>query len=116
MCAAMLMLQAVTLFLTTPVLIGVAGVDVTTALWVGLGLTVACLVTAGLLRRRWAYVAGWAIQVASIGLGLVIPMMWFLGLVFGALWATSYVLGAKIDREKGERAVLEAQWQAEHPG
>ena len=59
---------------------------------------------------------GWLVQVASIALGFVIPMMFVLGVIFGALWAGAYFLGAKIDREKAERAVLEQQWAAEHGG
>jgi len=116
MCAAMLTLQAVVLGLTTPVLISVASVSVATALWVGLGLTAACVVAAGMLRRRWAYGLGWLVQAASVALGFVIPMMFVLGAIFGALWAGAYFLGAKIDREKAERAVLEQQWAAEHGG
>jgi hypothetical protein len=114
LCAAMLILQAVVLGLTTPVMISVADVDVSTAVWVGLGLTLACVVTSGLLRRSWAYLLGWAVQVASIGLGFVVPMMFFLGIVFAALWAGAYFLGRKIDVEKAERAVIEEQWSAEH--
>ena len=116
MCAAMLTLQAVVLGLTTPVLISVASVPVATALGVGLGLTAACVVAAGMLRRRWAYGLGWLVQAASVALGFVIPMMFVLGAIFGALWAGAYFLGAKIDREKAERAVLEQQWAAEHGG
>ena len=113
MCAAMLVLQAVALGLTTPVLISVAGDDVPTALWVGLGLTLLCILTAGLLRRPWAYLLGWAIQVATIGLGFVIPMMFLLGAIFASLWAGAYFLGAKIDVEKAERAVLDEQSRTE---
>jgi hypothetical protein len=116
MCAAMLVLQAVVLFLTTPVMISIAGVAVPTALWVGLGLTVACVVVAGILRHPWAYWLGWAIQVASLALGFVVPVMFLLGAMFAALWAGAYFLGARIDREKAERAVLEEEWQAEHRG
>ena len=115
MCAAMLTLQAVVLGLTTPVLISVVDVDVSTALLVGLGLSVACLVTAGLLRRPWAYVLGWAIQVATVSLGFVIPMMFLLGVAFSSLWAGAYFLGRRIDLEKADRAVLEQRWAAEHP-
>jgi hypothetical protein len=114
MSAAMLTLQAVVLGLTTPVMISVASVSVGAALWVGLGLTVACIVTAGMLRRSWAYYVGWAIQVASLALGFVIPLMFFLGAIFTALWAGAYFLGAKVDRERAEREVLEQQWAAEH--
>ena len=58
MCAAILALEGVTLGLTTPVLISIADVDTSTALWVGLGLAVACFVLAGMLRGEWAYALG----------------------------------------------------------
>ncbi|HEY7719682.1 MAG TPA: DUF4233 domain-containing protein, partial [Pedococcus sp.] len=86
MCAAILCLEAITLGLTTPVMVTIADVDVTTALVIGLGLTVLCLVLAGMLRSPWAYRAGWAVQAAAIGLGFVIPLMFFLGAVFALLW------------------------------
>ncbi len=50
MCAAVLALEAITLGLTTPVMISIADVPPRAALSVGLGLMVACLVVAGLLR------------------------------------------------------------------
>jgi hypothetical protein len=111
----MLVLQAVVLGLTTPVLISVASVGVPTALAVGLGLSLACVVTAGLLRRPWGYAVGWAIQAASIGLGVVITMMVLLGAVFAALWAGAFFLGRRIDVERGERARLEDEHAARDP-
>ena len=62
-----------------------------TALGMGLGLAVACLLVAGLLRFAWAYWLGWAVQVVAILLGLVVATMFFLGAIFMALWATAYV-------------------------
>jgi hypothetical protein len=114
MCAGMLGLQAVVLFLIGVVLIGTSSLGAPRALAMGFGLALACLVAAGLLRRRVGYWLGWAIQVVSIGLGFVVPIMFFLGVVFAALWAGSYVLGTKIDRERAEREVLEQRWRAEH--
>ena len=100
MCAAVLALEAITLGLTTPVMISVAGVDTATALWVGLGLSLACLLLAGLLRAEWAYTLGWVIQAAAIALGLVIPLMFVLGGIFALLWGSAYFLGRKIERER----------------
>jgi hypothetical protein len=100
MCAAVLSLEAITLGLTTPVMISVAGVDTATALWVGLGLTAACLLLAGMLRAEWAYGLGWVIQGAAIGLGFVIPLMFVLGAIFALLWGSAYVLGLRIERER----------------
>jgi hypothetical protein len=110
MCAAILSLEAVTLGLTTPVMINLANVPWRTACWIGLGLCVACLVLAGMLRSEAAYVVGWVIQVAAIGLGFVVPLMFVLGAVFALLWGTAYFLGRKIERE---RAAAYAAFQAE---
>lgn len=110
MCAAVLSLEAITLGLTTPVMISVAGVDTSTALWIGLGLTVACLLLAGMLRKEWAYSLGWVIQGAAIGLGFVIPLMFVLGGIFALLWGSAYFLGIKIERERAEAyAAFDAQ-------
>jgi hypothetical protein len=116
LCAAMLTLQAVVLGLTALVMIGVGGVPVATALSVALGLAAACLLAAGTLRTSVGLWLGWAVQVASLALGVLVPMMFFLGAVFAALWAGAYFLGAKIDREKAERVQLEQRWRADHAG
>jgi hypothetical protein len=100
MCAAVLSLEAITLGLTTPVMITVADVDTATALAVGLGLAVACLLVAGMLRGEWAYAIGWLLQLAAIALGVLIPLMFFLGSLFALLWGTAYFLGRKIERER----------------
>ncbi|MBW8750507.1 MAG: DUF4233 domain-containing protein [Propionibacteriales bacterium] len=100
LCSAILLLEAIVLGLATPVLISVESVDTARALWVGLGLTVACLVTAGLLRLAWAYYLGWAIQVAAIALGLEIGAMFALGAIFLVLWITAVRLGRTIDRDR----------------
>jgi hypothetical protein len=103
MCAAVLALQAVVLGLTTPVLLTLSDVSTGVGLAVGLGLMVTAIVIAGLLRFRWAVWAGHLLQVATIGLGFVIPAMFVLGVVFAALWATAVVLGQRIDRERAAR-------------
>ena len=106
LCATILFLEAIVLGLTTPVLISVTSVSTGRAVTIGLGLLVLCLLTAGLLRFRWAYALGWLVQVAALALGLVVTTMFFLGAIFLALWATAYLLGAKIERER-------AQWEAD---
>ena len=110
MCAAVLTLESITLGLTTPVLITISDVAVGTALVLGLGLAVACLVVAGMLRKEWAYGLGWAIQVGAVAVGFLVPMMFFLGGLFALLWATAYLLGRKIERE---RAAAYAAWDAQ---
>ncbi|MCW2756948.1 MAG: hypothetical protein JWO46_694 [Nocardioidaceae bacterium] len=113
LCSAILVLEAIALGLTTPVLISVANVDTGRALLIGLGLCVACLVVAGLLRATWAYALGWAIQVAAIALGIEVGAMYVLGAIFLLLWGTAYFLGRKIETERAEAI---AAWELEHPG
>ncbi len=105
LCATILLLEMIVLGLTTPVLVSVNHVGTGPALGIGLGLAGACLVVSGLLRFRWAYVLGWAIQVAALALGIEVGVMVLLGIVFLALWATAYLLGARIERER-------AAWEA----
>jgi hypothetical protein len=102
MCAAVLSLEAITLGLTTPVMITIADVSAGTAVAVGVGLAVVCLLLAGMLRAEWAYGVGWAVQVAAIGLGFVIPLMFVLGGIFALLWGAAYFLGLRIERERAE--------------
>ena len=112
MCAAILSLEAITLGLTTPVMINLADVPWRTAVTVGLGLCIACLLLAGLLRWEAAYAVGWLIQVVAIGLGFVVPIMFVLGAIFALLWGTAYFLGRKIERE---RAAAYAAFDAQQP-
>ncbi|MCZ4497920.1 MAG: hypothetical protein JWQ74_473 [Marmoricola sp.] len=100
LCSAILFLQAIVLGLSSIVLISVESVDTATALLVGLGLMTACLLAAGMLRMRWAYGLGWAIQVAAVALGVLVSAMYVLGAIFLLLWFTAYRLGATIDRDK----------------
>lgn len=110
MCAAVLSLEGITIGLTIPVMISVAGVDAPTALGVGLGLMLACILLAGMLRAEWAYLVGWVLQVAAIGLGVVVPMMFLLGGIFALLWGTAYFLGRSIEQQ---RAAAYAAYDAE---
>lgn len=104
MCAAMLALEAVVLALSVPVMISVEDVDTGLAVGLGIGLAVLFVVTAGLLRRPWAYVVGHALQVAAICLGFVVPVMFFVGAMFAVLWATAYLVGRKIEADKARWA------------
>lgn len=100
MAGAVLSLEAIVLGLTTPVMISVESVSTGVSLAIGLGLLAACALTAGMLRKRWAYAVGWVIQFAAIALGFVIGMMFVLGVIFLVLWWGAVGLGTKIERER----------------
>lgn len=104
MCAAMLTLQAIILGLSIPVMITVENVSTGVALALGGGLAIGCLVTAGLLRHPWGYWIGHALQVATIATGFLVPIMFFIGAMFLALWLGAFFLGRRIEADKARWA------------
>ncbi len=104
MCAAMLSLQAIILGLSVPVMISVENVNKAAALTLGLGLAVLCVLVAGSLRNPKAYLVGHAIQIAAICLGFLVTAMFFVGLMFAALWFGAFFLGKRIEQDKARWA------------
>jgi hypothetical protein len=73
------------------------------ALGISGGLALACLLAAGMLRRRAGYVAGSILQFLVIGYGFWLPVMFGVGAVFAALWVMALVLGTRAEREAERR-------------
>jgi hypothetical protein len=66
----------------------------------------------GMLGRPGAVQIGWVLQIALIASGVVVPMMFILGVVFAGLWWASVNYGRKIDEAKARWAAqAEAQPQ-----
>lgn len=97
LCATLLVLQAVVTALSIPVAISVAHADAATAAFIGGGLAVAGLVIAGLLRYRWAYIAGTVLQILVIATGFMVPVMFLLGIIFASLWVTVIWLARRVE-------------------
>ncbi|MFI0485738.1 DUF4233 domain-containing protein [Actinomadura sp. 9N215] len=93
--AAVLGCEAIVIALAIPVAVTVLDVDGALAGGVCGGLAVACLLVAGLLRFPWAVAAGGVLQVLIVATGFMVPAMFFLGVVFGALWTTAIWMGRK---------------------
>ena len=43
---------------------------------------------------------GWVLQVALIALGILLPLMYFIGAIFAAIWIYCFVTGRRLDRRK----------------
>jgi hypothetical protein len=108
-CAAVLVFEAMVVFFATLVALDLSDIDHATLWLVCATVSVACLALAGLLRRRWAFTAGSVLQLLIIGTGVVVPTMYFLGAVFGGLWALAIFLGRRVER-------LEASAESEPGG
>ncbi|KAF0648073.1 MULTISPECIES: DUF4233 domain-containing protein [Streptomyces] len=77
------------------------------AVWAVCGVLMAVSVLlCGMITRPGGIALGWALQVALVLSGLVVPIMFFLGAVFGGLWWASLHFGRKIDDAK-------ARWAAQ---
>jgi hypothetical protein len=98
LCATVLVFEAVVIGLAIPVAITIAHTRPGQAGLAGGVLAVAALVIAGLVGRpgqRWTLVGGTVLQLAVIATGVVVPAMYGLGVIFGALWLTAIWLGRR---------------------
>ncbi|GGU41505.1 DUF4233 domain-containing protein [Streptomyces lavendofoliae] len=71
-------------------------------------LMVLSVLLCGMITRPGGIQLGWALQVALILSGFVVPVMFFLGAVFAGLWWASVHFGRRIDEAK-------AKWAAQAP-
>ncbi|PWH06707.1 DUF4233 domain-containing protein [Brachybacterium endophyticum] len=73
-------------------------------------LLVAC---AGMLRKRgWPYVLGAVLQIPMILLGIWVPAMWIVGILFAALYVFGVLKGHTLDAQKD---AVDARYWAAHP-
>lgn len=63
-----------------------------------------CVALCGAVTRPGGVAFGWALQVALVASGFVVPTMFFLGAIFAALWWASVHYGRKIDEAKARFA------------
>ncbi len=98
LCATVLVFEVVVIWLAIPVAITIAHARPGPAGVAGGVLAVAALVIAALVGRPgqgWALIGGTVLQAAVIATGVVVPVMYGLGVIFGALWLTAIWLGRR---------------------
>jgi hypothetical protein len=77
---------------------------VSTVWWVcGVAMVLSVLLC-GMVTRPGGVALGWALQLALIASGFFVPMMYFMGAVFAALWWASVHYGRKVDEAKARFA------------
>jgi hypothetical protein len=91
--AGALAIEALVLLLAILPLAKLGGHRSGAAIGAAIGLAVVSAVLAGLLRHRWAWYAGIALQVVLLACGLLHVALAVLGLLFGAVWG--YVLAVR---------------------
>ncbi|MFJ6984202.1 MULTISPECIES: DUF4233 domain-containing protein [unclassified Streptomyces] len=70
----------------------------------------------GMVTRPGGVALGWALQVALVAAGFVVPTMFVLGILFGALWWASVHYGRVIDEAKARFAAQHAEDGPATPG
>jgi len=104
-----LLLEALATFFATLVTWGLGRaevVDVSPGLvWVaGSALAAAFALASARAASRWGRWLGWALHVPLIAGGLLVPTIAFVGIMFLAVYGIGVRWGARIDRERAERA------------
>ncbi|MEU6093544.1 DUF4233 domain-containing protein [Streptomyces sp. NPDC047079] len=81
----------------------------TATVWTVSGIAMALSVLlCGLITRPGGIQLGWALQIALVASGFVVPTMFFMGAIFTALWWASVHYGKKIDEAKARFAALQS--------
>ncbi len=97
--ATVLILEAVVIALAIVPAIKLANVAPGSAALVAGIAAVAAIVLAGMARRRLpvTLVGGSLLQVLVIASGVVLPVMYILGVIFAMLWVTGIWLGHRVE-------------------
>ena len=103
MAATTLTCEALVLVFAGLVAKDLSSLSVGAALGITSALAIACLLAAGMLRSRSGYVLGSVLQVLVFGFGFWVHTMFFVGVMFAALWIASIVMGERAKRTAEER-------------
>jgi len=101
LCSSVLAMEAILVLLALPLVVG--GIDAQWTTWavgVGIAVMVLLIVSIGGLRRGWGVGLGWFLQIVLVASGVLVPLMFFLGGVFLALWLAAIVIGGRVDRRR----------------
>jgi hypothetical protein len=105
LCATVLFMEAIVIVLAIPVAVHIDHLTPHAAGLVG-GVGAGLAVILALLAR-WrltvTLVIGSMLQIYLIASGQIVPVMYFLGAIFAAFWATGIWLGRRVERATGHQ-------------
>jgi hypothetical protein len=101
--------QSVVVFFATLVAFGLQVYPEPAVIWgVGLGLSVLLIIFPAVLGKPGTYPLGWTLQLLVLSLGLWVPLMYLLGVVFLGMWAWGMIAGGTIDKARVAKSKLDA--------
>jgi hypothetical protein len=115
--STVLLLEAFVAFFATLAVFGLKRGEFPPALILGLGiaLSVVMILACAVLSKPWGIGLGWILQIVLILTGIVEPMMFLVGALFGLAWWYGIRTGIRIDSEAARREREQAEWNAAHP-
>ncbi|MGX5680129.1 DUF4233 domain-containing protein [Schumannella luteola] len=93
-------LEAFMVFFATLTAFGLKALEPAPAFLGGFSLIVLLVLTARLVRYQWGLALGWVLQGVLVALGLVLPIMYVIGVGFAAIWTYCFLKGRQLDRAK----------------
>ncbi|MCW2930358.1 MAG: hypothetical protein JWM19_1320 [Actinomycetia bacterium] len=107
LCGTVLYMEATLVALCIVPAIALEHVSGTVAGGVGGGIAIAAILLAGFIgKRKWALYAGSTLQLVVIASGVVLPVMYVLGVIFAALWFGGIRLARKWESAAAPSAPL----------
>ena len=101
--------QSVVVFFATLVGFGLQVYQDPAVIWgVGLGLSVILMIFPVFLGKPGTYLLGWILQGMVLSLGLWVPLMYLLGVVFLGMWAWGMIAGGTIDKARAAKNRLDS--------
>jgi Protein of unknown function (DUF4233) len=99
-----LALEAVLVFFVTLVVFGLKVVEPGLAFGGGAVLFIVLILAGRLVRYPAGVWFGWLLQVVLVATGILVPLMYFVGAIFVAIWIYCFVRARAIERQKAEFA------------
>jgi len=72
------------------------------AITLGIILMIALILNSGIMKRKVGWIMGSIFQLCLIGYGFVVSAMFFMGVLFAALWVAAIVVGRKGEAIRAE--------------
>lgn len=98
--AVALGLEAAVMFFVTLTVYGLRVLDPVPAFVGGGAFLVLLVIAARLTRFRAGVILGWALQLALIATGILLPVLYVVGLGFTGIWIFCLVKGRQLDRAR----------------
>jgi len=100
LCATVLLMETIVIGLAIPVAVQIDHVSLRRAGLVGGAAVLAAVLLAAAARRlpRLTLAGGSLLQLLVIISGVVVPVLYFLGAIFAALWIIGIWLGHRVER------------------